>query len=96
MVKSKNQARKVSSSSSLSSFDFRNRNSILLQRAENAMDIATNSLGVKFYGGRVFILKKYMELQTDNIAEKEIDVFNESEDGDFAETEDAGSLSLEF
>lgn len=44
-----------------------------------------------------FNFKKYIELQVDNVAEKEINVFDETEHGEFAETEDdGGSLSLEF
>lgn len=94
-VKLNNKGNEASSSSSLSSNDIHNRNSVLRKKAELVMDIGERC-GVKFYGKKSFNLKKIMELEVLHSAEKknrDVDVLI---DGDFDDLEDETSLSLEF
>ncbi|KAI8534479.1 hypothetical protein RHMOL_Rhmol10G0093200 [Rhododendron molle] len=71
------------------------RNSILLKRARKMMDTGT-LLGVKYHGGTKLNLKKYVEIQLENFAEKENGDFDVLEDGEIADLDEGASFSLEF
>lgn len=94
-VKLNNKGNEVSSSSSLSSNDINHRNSVFLKKAEFVMDIGERC-GVKFYGKKSFNLKKIMELEVLNFADKKNRDVDDLMDGDFDDLEDETSLSLEF
>lgn len=57
-------------SSSLSTRDIQNRNSILFKNASTALDFGTR-LGIKIVGGRNYNLKKWVEMEQEEIAERE-------------------------
>lgn len=84
-------------SSSLSFGDIRNRNSVLFKEASKTLALK-DSLGISLKGGRNFNLKKFVEMQEEEIAdrgkaERESCDLDDVEDEDL---EDGASLSLEF
>lgn len=62
------------------------------------MDLSA-TLGINFRGGRNFILKKFVELEEERLAER-INTLDDLEEDDFLEDvndfEEGGSLSLAF
>ncbi|KAG5545973.1 hypothetical protein RHGRI_018217 [Rhododendron griersonianum] len=62
------------SSSSLSSQDICNRNSLLIKQARKFMDIGA-SVGIKYYGSERYNIKKYIEMKMEKVefSDKELD-----------------------
>lgn len=89
--------KKLVSYSSLSSSNFQNRNSLLFKNARKMLDVGV-VLGRKLVGRRTFNLKCLVEMEEEEIAEREEALKNnaELEEGEFSGKEDDASLSLEF
>ncbi|KAI8559072.1 hypothetical protein RHMOL_Rhmol04G0146500 [Rhododendron molle] len=80
-------------SSSLSSQDICNRNSLLIKQVHKFLDIG-DTLGIKYYGGEKENIKRYIEMEMEDgeISDKELDGIV---DGLNDVKEDA-SISVEF
>lgn len=86
-LKSKAHKAKAVPSSSSSSIDIRNKNSILFKNANKAMESGAR-LEIKFIGGRNFNLKKLVEMGKEEIADRKhaLKKFAESEEGDISDS----------
>ncbi|KAI8527796.1 hypothetical protein RHMOL_Rhmol12G0102100 [Rhododendron molle] len=80
-------------SSSLSSQDICNRNSLLIKQAHKFMEVGDN-LGIIYHGGEREIIKNYieMEVEDDEISDKELEAIVDGYD----DLEGSASISLEF